>query len=136
MPKLGLRTRLTSLIALCGLALGVAAQAPEGVTEEAILASPNAEWLTYGGNYAEWHYSPLDEIDLTNVGRLGVAWQRELIGTNGNLEATPLVHDGVIYATGTWSTVFALDAATGEERWHWDPAIVRGGSTSEGPSVC
>ena len=90
----------------------------------------------YGGDYAETHYSPLATIDQGNVERLDVAWSWEVTGTDGNLEATPLVAGGVIYATGTWSHVFALDAATGAPRWRWDPALVRGGRANGGPSTC
>ena len=118
---------------LTGLAIAlVAAQA---VDRGAILDSPGQEWLTYGGDYAETHYSPLDEVDRSTVGRLGLAWAWEITGTAGTLEATPLVSDGVLYATGTWSHVFALDAATGALKWRWDPAIVRSRQDG-GPSLC
>ncbi len=112
------------------------ALAQESVDETALLNSPNAEWLTYGGNYAETHYSPLDQINESNIDRLGLAWEWEITGTAGNLEATPLVSDGIIYATGTWSNVFALDGATGRLVWCWDAGIVRGGINNGGPSVC
>ncbi len=117
-----------------GLAAGVVV-AQQPVDRAALLDSPNEEWLTYGGDYSETHYSPLDQIDDSNVDRLGLAWEWEISGTAGNLEATPLVRDGVIYATGTWSYVFALDARTGEPLWRWDPGIVRSNDAG-GPSVC
>ena len=125
----------------CGVAAGGAmfaapACAQPRVDDAALGASPNREWLTYGGDYAETHFSPLDEIDPSNVSRLAVAWTFEITGTDGNLEATPLVADGVIYATGTWSHVFALDAATGAVKWRWDPGLVRGGRANGGPSAC
>ncbi|HEY5565997.1 MAG TPA: PQQ-binding-like beta-propeller repeat protein, partial [Gammaproteobacteria bacterium] len=125
----------------CGVAAGGAmfaapVSAQPRVDDAALGASPNREWLTYGGDYAETHFSPLDEIDPSNVSRLAVAWTFEIAGTDGNLEATPLVADGVIYATGTWSHVFALDAATGAVKWRWDPGLVRGGRANGGPSAC
>src|SRR6516165_12631295 len=53
-------------------------------------AAQSREWLTYGGNYAETRYSPLRQIDASNVGRLGLAWSA-VVGTGGgNQEATPL----------------------------------------------
>lgn len=119
-------------------ALGVAAVsllAVQAVDERAILDSPGAEWLTYGGDYAGTHYSPLDQINRSTIDRLEVAWEWEVVGNAGSLEATPLVSDGVIFATGTYSHVFALDAATGAIRWRWDPAIVRGRENG-GPSTC
>ena len=105
-----------------------------GVDEAAIREGAPGEWLTYGRDYAETHYSPLAEIDASNVQRLGVAWSWDLPRTGARLEATPLVADGVIYATGPLSLVFALDARTGQEKWHWDPAIP--GEEEGGPSVC
>jgi quinohemoprotein ethanol dehydrogenase len=82
-------------------------------------ASDPAEWLTHGRDYAETRYSPLAAINADTVGRLGVVWQYDTRSLRG-LEATPLVNDGVLYATTSWSNVFALDAVTGRELWYWD----------------
>ena len=98
-----------------------------------VRAAPE-EWLSNGRDYAETHYSPLDEIDTGNVSRLGLAWFRELDSESGNLEATPVVADGVFYATMTWSRVFALDARSGEPLWEWDPGI--GSAAGGGPTLC
>ena len=51
----------------------LAAQQSEGVSETALRAAPPAEWLTTGRDYAETHYSPLDQIDADNVEQLGLA---------------------------------------------------------------
>lgn len=102
----------------------------------ALLASPNAEWLTYGGNLGGLHYSPLKQINAGNIARLEPASEWEVTGTAGSLQATPLVAGGVLYATGTWGHVFALDAATGETKWRWDPGLVRGGRDMGGPVTC
>jgi hypothetical protein len=51
-------------------------------------------------------------------------------GRAGTLETTPLVSNGVLYATGPWSTVFAMDARTGAMKWTWDPKL----PTTGGPS--
>ena len=122
---------------LTGAALATWAAPAVGQTvdDEALLDSPNREWLTYGGDYAETHYSPLDQINPSTLDRLGLAWEWEILGNAGNLEATPLVSGGVLYATGSWSHVFALDAATGDLLWRWDPAIVRSRDRG-GPSMC
>lgn len=93
------------------------------------------DWLSHGRDYAESRYSPLAQIHKGNVGQMRLAWSYE-IGTQGRLEATPLVSNGVLYATGAWSVVFALDARTGAEKWRWDPGLVRGGRAAGGPSVC
>jgi PQQ-dependent dehydrogenase (methanol/ethanol family) len=125
---------LWTLALASGLAAGVAL-AGQGIDTDALLRSPNQEWLSYGGDYAETHYSPLDQIDQSNVDRLGRVWEWAIPGTAGSLEATPLVAGGVIYGSGTWSHVFALDAATGALLWRWDPAIVRSRQDG-GPSMC
>ncbi len=78
----------------------------------------------YGLTADDHRYSPLKQIDEQSVPKLGLAWSREL-GTTRALEATPLVKDGVIYTTGSWSVVFALDAKTGEIRWKYDPKVPR-----------
>ena len=56
--------------------------------------------------------------------RLGLAWTFET-GTDRGLEATPLVVDGVIYTTGSWSVVYAIDGRTGEQIWRHDPQVDR-----------
>jgi quinohemoprotein ethanol dehydrogenase len=61
------------------------------------------EWLTYGLNYAETRYSPLKQIDATNVQRLGLAWTYEIGPGGGNQEGTPLMANGVIYGITNWS---------------------------------
>ena len=85
-------------------------------------AAQNSEWLTYGHDYAETRFSTLDQVNDSNVAELGVAWTFDTDSFRG-LEATPLVHDGVIYATRPWSSVFALDARTGEKLWDYDPQV-------------
>ncbi len=83
-----------------------------------------SNWLMYGRTYDDHRFSPLKQINEETVGKLGLAWSREL-GTTRGLEATPLVEDGIIYATGSWSVVYALDAKTGELRWTYDPKVPR-----------
>jgi hypothetical protein len=80
----------------------------------------NQDWLSYGRDYYEQRFSPLDQINDKNVGQLGLAWQFET-ATNRGLEATPLVVDGVMYATGSWSVTYAIDARSGKQLWKYDP---------------
>jgi quinohemoprotein ethanol dehydrogenase len=128
----GLRSALALLVASllgCGLLGQGGAPAPRGVdaidaARLVAAAEEPASWLTYGGSYAEQRYSPLAQIDEHNVGQLGLAFAFEMNTTRG-LEATPLVVDGVIYTTGTWSVVHAIDARTGQQLWRYDPAVPR-----------
>jgi PQQ-dependent dehydrogenase (methanol/ethanol family) len=79
-------------------------------------------WLSYGGTYDEQRFSRLETITTDNVENLGVAWTYDLETSRG-VEATPIVVDGVMYVTGSWSIVYALDAKTGEELWVYNPQV-------------
>ena len=81
-------------------------------------------WLAHGRTWSEQRYSPLDRVHAGNVASLVPSWSFDT-GTTRGLEATPIVVDGVMYATGTWSVVYALDARTGELRWKFDPQVPR-----------
>ena len=102
------------------------------VDEATLLKPPDDEWVSYGRDYAETHHSPLTQIDATNVSRLGLAWSVE-VGSEGKIETTPLVFNGVLYGTSTWSRSMPIDVRTGKLKWQWDPAIVRGGFEADGP---
>ena len=88
----------------------------------AAAAAEPANWMTHGGTYAEQRYADLEQIDTGNVGKLGLAWSYDL-DTNRGQEATPLIVDGTMYTTTAWSKVVALDAATGKEKWTYDPEV-------------
>lgn len=83
------------------------------------------EWLTYGRSYSEQRFSPLAQINARDVARLGLAWYEDLGGDRRVQESTPLVVGGVMYLTTAWSTVIALDAATGKRLWVFDPRVPR-----------
>ncbi|WP_332770269.1 PQQ-dependent dehydrogenase, methanol/ethanol family [Phenylobacterium sp.] len=89
----------------------------------AAAADSPGDWLTNGRTYAEDRYSPLDQITGANVDRLGLAWEQSLESRGFGVEATPLVVDGTLYVTSTWSRVFAFDAATGKRLWAYDPQV-------------
>src|SRR5580704_7816341 len=89
-------------------------------------AKNGEEWLTYGRDYAETHFSPLKQIDTTTAKRLGLAWSWETESpAGGRPEATPLMEDGVIYTSLAWDVIIAVDARTGKFKWRWDPEIPR-----------
>jgi PQQ-dependent dehydrogenase (methanol/ethanol family) len=129
-------------------ASAVVAQQPRPVDDKALrnAAKNGDEWLTNGRDYAETRYSPLKQIDTTNVSRLGLAWYYDTNSFPGTVEATPIISNGTLYGTATWSVVFAVDAKTGKEKWRWDPKIGHQnfppGSAGKpdkvrtGPSVC
>jgi PQQ-dependent dehydrogenase (methanol/ethanol family) len=101
-------------------------------------------WLTYWGSYQGRHYSALDQINTGNVGQLRAVWAYQVPG-GGPLETTPLVVDGVMYATGPSGYVCALDARSGRVIWQYkrqpkvtnpyDPAKVNRGVAMLGPRI-
>ncbi|HEX7836867.1 MAG TPA: PQQ-dependent dehydrogenase, methanol/ethanol family [Kofleriaceae bacterium] len=82
------------------------------------------DWPTVGLDYAETRFSKLAEINAGNVKDLGLAWTYNLESTRG-VEATPLVVDGVMYVTASWSVVHAIDVRTGKRLWSFDPQVPR-----------
>ncbi|MDG2277067.1 MAG: PQQ-dependent dehydrogenase, methanol/ethanol family [Pseudomonadales bacterium] len=98
------------------------------VTDERIINQSFAEpgsWLSYGQNYKEQRFSSLMQINKENIERLRLAWSLPIGGATERMQGTPLVVDGVMYATNGWSVVYALDATTGEELWRYDPKTDR-----------
>lgn len=80
------------------------------------------QWLTGGRDYQQSYYSPLDKINEGNIDQLGVAWTYDIDSEDG-FEATPIVVDGMMYASGPRGSVYVLNAETGEEIWTFLPEI-------------
>ncbi len=127
------RSKLTWLIGLTA-ALAVAwtltAQQPAQVDDNALkAAAKNGEnWIEYNGSWMEQRYSALNQINDSNVARLGLAWYTDIpsapAGTSGNRqEATPLVYDGKLFSITPWSIVYSVDLHTGKEIWRSDPEV-------------
>ena len=105
----------------------------------------NAQWAMTGSDFAETRYSPLKEINVDSVGKLGLTWYLDTGSEPGTIEATPIVANGVLYTTLTWNVVMAVDATTGLLKWRYDPHIARRnfapgmlgapGATRIGPTV-
>jgi PQQ-dependent dehydrogenase (methanol/ethanol family) len=125
--KLGYLVLMLVLVAAAGLA--VVAQQPRIVDEAAMANATRTgeEWLSYNFNWMEQRYSPLNQINTTNVNRLGIAYTLDIPAATGNpqnrQEATPLVFNGVLYSITPWSVVYAVDARTGKELWRQDPGV-------------
>jgi alcohol dehydrogenase (cytochrome c) len=81
------------------------------------------DWTTYHGTYQSWHYSPLTQINTDNVKRLRVAWVHHPGRSTRGLQSMPLVSNGVLYYTGSYSRVWAIDAATGTPLWSYFPKL-------------
>lgn len=94
------------------------------VDDEALInaSKDGSSWITYGLNYSENRFSPLKQIDTGNVKDIGLAWMFDFAEMKG-IEATPLVSNGIMYVTGPWSKVYALNALNGEKIWEYDPQV-------------
>ena len=105
-------------------ALAMATLAVTTLCTVAAQAAPleDQPWPQHGQGAGEQRFSPLAQIDRANVGQLGLAWSHPFRQPRG-VEATPIVVGGVMYVTGPWSTVHALDARTGRELWVYDPKV-------------
>ena len=94
------------------------------IDTQRIVAADEApgDWLSYGRDYGEQRFSPLTQVNKKTIKDLELAWSFDMY-TNRGLEASPIVVDGIMYMTGSWSVVFAVDAMTGEEIWSYDPEV-------------
>src|SRR3954468_16418279 len=101
------------------------------VDDAMLKAAAGDEWLSYGLTQTEARFSPLKDINTTNVARLGGAWAYDVGSGGGGQEATPLVSNGTIYGITNWSIVFAVDARTGREKWRWDPQVNQAATRGE-----
>jgi alcohol dehydrogenase (cytochrome c) len=90
------------------------------VTETMLRSPAPGDWLNWRRTDNAWGYSPLDQIKRENVQRLQLAWSWSM--EEGAQEATPLVHDGVMYLPNPHGIIQALDAATGDLIWEYRPA--------------
>ena len=116
-PGINLRLAALALAMACS-SLAMAAE----VDGKRIVGADNepGNWMSHGRTYDEQRFSPLTHINDGNVGQLGLAWSYKLDLDRG-VEATPIVVDGVMYTTGPFSVVYALDARNGKLLWKYDP---------------
>jgi quinoprotein glucose dehydrogenase len=114
------------------------AQAIPGALPASTAALSRGEWPAYAGSYASARYSPLTQIDRGNANNLHVAWRwkspdqavrdgNALIAPSFANESTPLMVGGTLYTSTSLSQVAAIDAATGETKWTFDPQVYKNG---------
>ncbi|NCV87247.1 MAG: quinonprotein alcohol dehydrogenase, partial [Oxalobacteraceae bacterium] len=85
-------------------------------------ADPN-NWPEYHRTGHAWRYSPLSDINKSNVAKLEVAWIHQPGNITHGLQATPIVIDGMLYYVGAYNNVYAVNAATGKTVWHYQPKL-------------
>ena len=129
-------------LALCSSAAGIfmvawiaSGQQPRRVDDAALrnAGKTGEEWLSYGLTPGETRYSPLNQINATNVSRLGLNWLFEIGPGGGNQEGTLLMSNGTLFGITNWSIAYAVDARTGKEKWRWDPEVNR---PAVQPKIC
>jgi len=131
-------TMISVILALLGTPCTANAQAIPGTQADSSAALAKGEWPAYGGTYAAAHYSPLAQIDRMNAKDLHIAWRwrspdqtihdaNPAVGPSFVNESTPLMVAGVLYTSTSLSQVAAIDAATGETKWVFDPKIYENG---------
>jgi quinohemoprotein ethanol dehydrogenase len=102
-----------------GLLISATVAAAMGATEK--------DWPVNGRTFSETHFSPLTQITAANVKDLGLAWEFDDFVVRGRthrgVEASPVMSEGVLYFSGPWSVVYAVDATTGRLRWKYDPQV-------------
>jgi quinoprotein glucose dehydrogenase len=91
-------------------------------------ANKNTDWSAYGGSAAGIRYSPLDQINRSNVNQLQVAWTFDSGEGPGGTQTQPLVVDGVLYAMTPKHNLVAVDAATGKQLWKFESGITGRGA--------
>jgi quinoprotein glucose dehydrogenase len=125
-------------LSLFAMPAALHAQSIPGALPESAKALSQGEWPAYAGTYAAARYSPLTQIDRTNAGKLHVAWRwkspdmavwerRPNSGQSVMNESTPLMVGGVLYTSTSLSQVAAIDAASGETKWVYDPKVYENG---------
>ena len=123
--KKGAVALCATLALLAGTALAEpaqpAARALTAVTQERLAkgTADDSGWVMYGGSYDNARYSPLADINRGNVKQLAPAWIFQS-GIAGQLEAAPIVADGVLYLTAAFNNLYALDAKSGDIIWHYE----------------
>src|SRR6478672_5074878 len=109
-------------LAVAAMVVASPASAIDPARLQAAEQTPN-DWLTYHGGYKSQHYSALDQINASNVKNLGVAWIHLPGRSTRGLQSMPLAADGVLYYSGSYSRVYALDGATGKFIWSYFPQL-------------
>ncbi|WP_028008810.1 PQQ-dependent dehydrogenase, methanol/ethanol family [Solimonas flava] len=120
MAALG-RRALAGLVA--AVSLGLAAQAAAQIDNAALSnEADGTNWAANGRTFSEQHYSPLEQINAQNVGRLGLAWALDFDDV-WNLATMPVAVDGVVYVAAGYSVIHAIDARSGQLLWKYDPKV-------------
>lgn len=121
-------TALVMTLAACQQADNPKSEASRGsesdraITQRIANDADGKDWLSYGRTYSEDHYSPLTQIDTSNVPRLNLAWSYDMDVLQRN-DAQPLEANGVLYVAAGLSIIHAFDVRTGKLLWRYDSVV-------------
>ncbi len=122
-----LRAVSLAAVATCLVSTRAIGVSETGVDAQRLRAADSpanaGQWMSYGRDYNEQRYSPLKQINVESVSRLGLAWYADLAERGGSYETTPIAVDGRIFVTTPWSKVYAFDARSGKPLWKYDPEV-------------
>jgi len=121
--------RKTLLSAMVATALAIPAVASANVTDAMIQndAKSTGDVLSWGIGTEGQRYSPLKDINVSNVGKLVPAWSFSFGGEKQRgQESQPVIHNGKMFVTGSYSRIYALDASTGEKLWKYEHRLPEG----------
>jgi glucose dehydrogenase len=125
-----LRATITAA-ALIGLAACATMDTGVGATSTLKVYDPG-KWLYWGGDAGQTRYAPLDQINLSNVDHLKIAWRWTADGTGGaccgDFKGTPIMDDGVLYMPWLYQGMAAVDAGTGKTLWTYEPQPANAGT--------
>lgn len=115
---------IRAVLAATGLLAAAVTLADGNVTNERVLseAGKGENWFLKGGDFRGTHHSPLSQVNEENVDQLGLAWAADLPIPDG-ISTTPIIVDGIIYLSGAYSVVLAIDASNGRILWSYDPQV-------------
>jgi PQQ-dependent dehydrogenase (methanol/ethanol family) len=123
---------LIAILAILSISVAVLAQQGKKIDDNALknAGKNKEEWISYNRDWSETRYSPLDQINASNVSKLGLAWSLDIpnVGSGTRQEATNLISNGVLYSITPFSLVYAVDARTGKILWQSDPETNRAAS--------
>jgi len=123
---------LIAILAILSISVAVLAQQGKKIDDNALknAGKNKEEWISYNRDWSETRYSPLDQINASNVSKLGLAWSLDIpnVGAGTRQEATNLISNGVLYSITPYSLVYAVDARTGKILWQSDPETNRAAS--------
>ena len=124
-----MQTRLLTMLVAGGLAAAFGPARADGVTDQMIQteATTTGNVLTWGVNTQGQRYSPLKQVNAGSVAKLTPVWAFSLGGEKQRgQESQPVIYNGRMFVTGSYSRIYALDAATGAKLWKYEHRLPEG----------